>query len=73
MVVSLFLLVGWWEWEVWDMFGVFFINYLDLCCILIDYGFEGYLLWKDFFLSGYVEVCYDDLEKCVVFEFIEMI
>ncbi len=57
---------------MWDMFGVYFSNHPDLRCILIDYGFEGHPLWKDFPLSGYVEVCYDDLKKRVVFKPIKM-
>jgi NADH dehydrogenase (ubiquinone) Fe-S protein 3 len=54
------------------MFGVYFSNHPDLHCILIDYGFEGHPLQKDFLLSGYVEVRYDDSEKRVVSEPIEM-
>lgn len=71
-VVSLFPSAGWWEREVWDMFGVYFINHPDLRRILTDYGFEGHPLRKDFPLSGYVEVRYDDSEKRVVSEPIEM-
>uniref|UniRef100_A0A0N7ASB2 NADH dehydrogenase [ubiquinone] iron-sulfur protein 3 n=1 Tax=Gnetum gnemon TaxID=3382 RepID=A0A0N7ASB2_GNEGN len=71
-VVSLFPSAGWWEREVWDMFGVYFINHPDLRRILTDYGFEGHPLRKDFPLSGYVEVRYDDPEKRVVYEPIEM-
>uniref|UniRef100_E1CBH2 NADH dehydrogenase [ubiquinone] iron-sulfur protein 3 n=1 Tax=Cycas taitungensis TaxID=54799 RepID=E1CBH2_CYCTA len=71
-VVSLFPSAGWWEREVWDMFGVYFINHPDLRRILTDYGFEGHPLRKDFPLSGYVEVRYDDSEKRVVFEPIGM-
>jgi NADH dehydrogenase (ubiquinone) Fe-S protein 3 len=71
-VVSLFPSAGWWEREVWDMFGVSFINHPDLRRILTDYGFEGHPLRKDFPLSGYVEVRYDDPEKRVVSEPIEM-
>jgi len=71
-VVSLFPSAGWWEREVWDMFGVYFITHPDLRRILTDYGFEGHTLRKDFPLSGYVEVRYDDSEKRVVSEPIEM-
>nr|VDD65077.1 unnamed protein product [Brassica oleracea] len=63
---------GRWEREVWDMFGVSFINHPDLRRISTDYGFEGHPLRKDLPLSGYVEVRYDDPEKRVVSEPIEM-
>jgi NADH dehydrogenase (ubiquinone) Fe-S protein 3 len=71
-VVSLFPSAGWWEREVWDMFGVYFTNHPDLRRILTDYGFEGHPLRKDFPLSGYFEVRYDDSEKRVVSEPIEL-
>jgi NADH dehydrogenase (ubiquinone) Fe-S protein 3 len=54
------------------MFGVYFSNHPDLHFILTDYGFEGHPLRKDFPLSGYVKVRYDDSEKHVVSEPIEM-
>lgn len=71
-VVSPFPSAGRWEREVWDMSGVSSINHPDLRRISIDYGFEGHPLRKDFPLSGYVEVRYDDPEKRVVSEPIEM-
>ncbi|KAL3500176.1 hypothetical protein ACH5RR_039269 [Cinchona calisaya] len=71
-VVSLFPSAGRWEREVWDMFGVSSINHPDLHRISTDYGFEGHPLRKDLPLSGYVEVHYDDPEKRVVSEPIEM-
>jgi NADH dehydrogenase (ubiquinone) Fe-S protein 3 len=71
-VVSIFPSAGWWEREVWDMFGVYFVNHPDLRRILTDYGFEGHPLRKDFPLSGYSEVRYDDSEKRVVSEPLEM-
>lgn len=71
-VVSIFPSAGWWEREVWDMFGVYFTNHPDLRRILTDYGFEGHPLRKDFPLSGYLEVRYDDSEKRVVSEPLEL-
>ena len=58
----------WYEREVFDMFGVFFSNHPDLRRILTDYGFHGYPLRKDFPMTGYVEVRYDDALKRVVYE-----
>lgn len=63
---------GWWEREVWDMFGIFFLNHPDLRRILTDYGFQGHPLRKDFPLTGYVEVRYDDSEKRVITESLEL-
>jgi NADH dehydrogenase (ubiquinone) Fe-S protein 3 len=62
----------WWEREIWDLFGVFFINHPDLRRILTDYGFEGHPLRKDFPLSGYVEVRYDERQKRVICESLEL-
>lgn len=62
----------WYEREVWDMFGIYFLRHPDLRRILTDYGFEGHPLRKDFPLSGYVEVRYDDEKKRVVAEPLEL-
>lgn len=67
-VTSLFNSANWWEREIWDMFGVAFIDHPDLRRILTDYGFEGHPLRKDFPLTGYVEVRYDDAQKRIVYE-----
>jgi len=63
---------NWYEREIWDMYGVFFSNHPDLRRILTDYGFEGHPQRKDFPLSGYVEVRYDDDVKRVVVEPLEL-
>jgi NADH/F420H2 dehydrogenase subunit C len=71
-VVGVYKGAGWLEREVWDMFGVLFYGNPDLRRILTDYGFEGYPLRKDFPLSGYIEVRYDDGEKRVLQESLEV-
>lgn len=71
-VTQLYSSAGWWEREVWDMFGIFFSNHPDLRRILTDYGFQGHPLRKDFPLSGFVEVRYDDSEKRVINSPIEL-
>jgi len=65
-VSYLFLGAVWLEREAWDMFGIFFFNNKDLRRILTDYGFSGHPLRKDFPLSGYKEVYYDDIKKSIV-------
>ncbi|CAI6350048.1 unnamed protein product [Macrosiphum euphorbiae] len=71
-ITSIYEAANWYEREIWDMFGVFFTNHPDLRRILTDYGFEGHPFRKDFPLSGYVEVRYDDEKKRVVVEPLEM-
>lgn len=65
---TVFSTAGWFEREVWDMFGVFFNDHPDLRRLLTDYGFEGHPLRKDFPLTGYVELRYDEDAKRVVYE-----
>uniref|UniRef100_A0A7R9IWJ4 NADH dehydrogenase [ubiquinone] iron-sulfur protein 3, mitochondrial n=1 Tax=Timema californicum TaxID=61474 RepID=A0A7R9IWJ4_TIMCA len=71
-VNEVFKAANWYEREIWDMFGVFFANHPDLRRILTDYGFEGHPFRKDFPLTGYVEVRYDDEKKRVVVEPLEL-
>ena len=66
--VGVFPSAGWFERETWDMYGVFFADHPDLRRLLTDYGFQGYPLRKDFPLTGFVEVRYDDGLKRVVYE-----
>ena len=63
---------GWYECEIWDMYGVFFKKHPNLKRILTDYGFIGYPLRKDFPLSGYIEMRYSELEKRVLNESLEL-
>jgi NADH/F420H2 dehydrogenase subunit C len=69
---NLYRAADWWEREIWDLFGVFFSNHSDLRRILTDYGFEGHPLRKDFPLSGYIEVRYDERQKRVICEPLEL-
>ena len=63
----------WWEREAFDLFGIGFSGQPDLRRILTDYGFEGHPLRKDFPLTGYVEVRYDDERKQVVYEPVKLV
>ena len=67
-VCSVFNSAAWFEREAWDLYGIFFSGHPDLRRILTDYGFEGHPLRKDFPLTGYVEIRYDDEQKRVVYE-----
>jgi NADH-quinone oxidoreductase subunit C len=67
-VVGVFPAANWFEREAYDMYGILFSGHPDLRRILTDYGFQGYPLRKDFPLTGYVEVRYDDAQKRVVYE-----
>ncbi|WP_409433642.1 NADH-quinone oxidoreductase subunit C [Litorimonas sp. RW-G-Af-16] len=67
-ITSLFPNADWYEREAFDMYGILFDQHPDLRRILTDYGFEGFPLRKDFPLSGFVEVRYDESRKAVIYE-----
>jgi NADH-quinone oxidoreductase subunit C len=67
-LAEVFSAAPWFEREAWDLYGIFFSDHPDLRRILTDYGFEGHPLRKDFPLTGYVELRYDDEQKRVVYE-----
>ena len=67
-VTSVFSSANWYEREIWDLFGIPFSGHPDLRRIMTDYNFEGHPLRKDFPLTGYIEVRYNDEEKRVVYE-----
>lgn len=71
-LVELHAGANWFEREAFDMYGIRFAGHPDMRRILTDYGFEGYPLRKDFPLTGFTEVRYDDLEKRVVHEPVQL-
>lgn len=69
---SLYRSANWLEREVWDLYGIFFDSHPDLRRILTDYGFSGHPLRKDFPLTGFVEVYYNDSTKRLSYEPVEL-
>jgi NADH-quinone oxidoreductase subunit C len=67
-IIDVFPGANWFEREVYDLYGVLFTGHPDMRRILTDYGFEGHPLRKDFPLTGFVEVRWDDEQKRVVYD-----
>ena len=72
-IISVYPAAGWFERETFDMYGVPFESHPDMRRILTDYGFSGYPLRKDFPLTGYVELRYDDELKRVVYQPVQLV
>jgi len=71
-LASKFDAATWIERESWDMFGIYFFNHPDLRRLLSDYGFEGFPLRKDFPLTGFFELRFDEFRKQILYEELEL-
>lgn len=71
-IETIFINSNWWEFEIWDMFGIIFLKRKNMTRLLTDYGFQGFPLKKDFPLSGFVDSKYDLIKNRILYENLEL-